>query len=198
MSPEARRRQILDAAVDLILSSGHSGCTLEQVAAAAGVSKPLIYKYFPRRDDLMAAMLERELAELHGRGFEAIPADAPLERVIRATVERALRYYHEHGPILRLLATDPAVADMSRRANRSSWADTYRYFVRRSVEHYRVPEDVAMIAVTMVINAPIHSMPYLRRRGVDIDRSIEVWSAFIVGGWQALRSRYGQVDAAAS
>lgn len=195
MSPDARRRQIMAAAVDLIVSAGHSSCTLEQVAAAAGISKPLIYRYFPRREDLIVAILEQEIAELHGRGLDAVAADAPLERVVRATVERALRYYHERGPILRLLASDPAVADLSRSARQSSRADAARFFVRRSVEQYRVPEPVARIAVTMVINAPIHSMGYLQRRNIGIEQTIEVWTEFILGGWRALEARYRGADA---
>jgi AcrR family transcriptional regulator len=190
MAPAARRQQIIEAAVQLIVSTGHSGCTLEQVADAAGISKPLIYKYFAKRDDLLKALLEQEFAELHGRGLNTIPKKVSFDRIVRATVERALHYYHERGPILRLLSADPAVADMTRTANRSSWSDTSQYFVERAVDEFKIPRDVAMIAVTMVINAPIHSMPYLRRRKVDIDRTVDVWSEFILGGWRAVEARY--------
>ncbi len=190
MAPAARRQQIIQAAVELIVSTGHSGCTLEQVADAAGISKPLIYKYFPKRDDLVKALLEQEFAELHGRGLNTIPKKVPFDRVVRATVERALHYYHDRGPILRLLSADPAVVDLSRTANRSSWSDTSRYFIDRAVDQFKIPKDVAMIAVTMVINAPIHSMPYLRRRNVDIDHTVEVWTEFILGGWRAVEARY--------
>jgi AcrR family transcriptional regulator len=194
MSPEARRRQIMDTAAELMVSRGNSGATLEQVAQAAGISKPLIYKYFPRREDLIQEMLERELAELNGRGLDSIEASVPLEKVVRSTVARSLRYYHDRGPILRLLSTDPAIAELRRKPNRSSWSSAFRYMVRRSVETYGVPESVAVIATTMVINAPIYSMAYMRRRDVDIDEAIEVWSEFIIGGWRALQARFGTVD----
>jgi AcrR family transcriptional regulator len=191
MSPEARRQSIVDAAIDLILESGHSGCTLEQVAIQAGISKPLIYKYFPRREELLKAILAREFDALRGRGLDSLPDDIPVEQVIRGTVERALRYYDDHGPILRLLSADPDVADLARSGNRSSRSSTTDYFVRRLKKHYRVPDDVALIAVTLVVNAPMHSMSYLRRQGVDVERTIEVWTEFIVGGWLALEKRYG-------
>lgn len=191
MAPEKRRTQILDSAVKLILATGHSGCTLEQVAAAAGISKPLIYKYFPKREDLLTAVLEREFADLNGRGLNTLPRDIPIERVIRGTVERALQYYFERGPIVRLLSADPAVAAMVRAGNRGSRANTADFFVKRFVETYTVPKEVADIAVTMVVNAPIHSIPSLRRRGITAERTIEVWSEFIIGGWKALEARYG-------
>jgi AcrR family transcriptional regulator len=192
MAPAARRQQIIDAAVQHILSTGHSGCTLEQVADAAGISKPLIYKYFPKREDLLKALLEQEFAELRGRGLDTIPRKVSFDRIVRATVESALHYYHERGPMLRLLAADPAVADLTRTANRSARSDTSRYFIERAVDEFQIPRDVATIAVTMVINAPIHSMPYLRRRKVDLQRTVEVWSEFILGGWQAVEARYGK------
>lgn len=191
MSPEARRHAIIDAAVALILETGNPGCTLEQVAERAAISKALIYKYFPRREALLKAILAREFEALRGRGLDTIPEKVPAERVIRATVERALHYYHERGPILRILTSDPIVADETRAGNRASRSSATDYFVRTLRRHYGVPRDVAMIAVTMVVNAPIHSMAYLHRQDVDIDRTIEVWTEFILGGWEALRRRYG-------
>jgi AcrR family transcriptional regulator len=191
MDPSARRELILDAAVTLIVDSGHSSCTLEQVAAAAHVSKPLIYKYFPRREDLLRAVLEREFRILSRQGLDSIPRGLPVEKVIRATVANALRYYYERGPIVRLLSSDPAVADLARRGNNATRSNTSQYFIARFVEAYGVSEDVALIAVTMVINAPIHSIGRLRRYGVPAERTIEVWSEFIIGGWKALNARYG-------
>ena len=191
LAPEKRRAQILDSAVALIVAAGHAGVTLEQVADAAGISKPLIYKYFPRREDLLKSVMEREFKELSGRGLNTIPRDIPVERVIRGTVERALRYYYERGPIVRLLAAEPAVAAQMRAGNRGSRRSTTDYFVSRFVEAYGVPKDVAVIAVTMVVNAPINSIGALKRRGVGADQTIEVWSEFIIGGWKALEARFG-------
>lgn len=191
MSPEARRQSIIDAAVALVQETGHSGFNLEKVAAKAGISKPLIYKYFPRREELLKEILDQEFRALSGRGLDSIPEDVPIERIIRGTVRQALHYYHEHGPVLRLLSSDPDVAMMTQSRNQASRASTTDYFVDRLQKRYGVPKDVALIAVVMVVNAPIHSMTYLRRQDIDIDQTIEVWSEFIMGGWQALQERYG-------
>ena len=191
MAPEERREQILDAAVALILANGHSSCTLEQVAEAAHVSKPLIYKYFPKREDLMKAALEREFRVLRGRGLDSVPTDVPVEKVIRVTVERSLKYYFERGPIIRLLAADPAVADLVRAGNRRDRAKTLDYFVAKHIQGTGIPRNVAVIAVTMVVNAPIHSITSLKRRGIEAKEAVDVWSEFILGGWKALEARYG-------
>jgi AcrR family transcriptional regulator len=191
MSPQARRQSIIEAAADLILQTGHAGCSLEQIAEHAGISKALIYRYFPRREALLEAILEREFEALSGSGLDSVPDKVPVEEVIRATFERALRYYHDRGPILRLLASDPAVAELARAGNRASRSSATSYFVERLRKHYRLPKDVATIAVTMAVNAPIHSMTYLKRQRIDLDRTIDVWTEFMLGGWRALQERYG-------
>ena len=191
MAPEERRQKILDAAVALILKTGHAGCSLEEVAAAAHISTPLIYKYFSKREELLKTLLEREFAELRGRGLDSVPRGVPAERVIRSTVERALSYYFERGPIIRLLSNDPALASQARAGNRASRRNTTDYFIAKFMDSYGVPKDVARIAVTMVVNAPILSIASLKRRDISAERTIAVWSSFIIGGWKALETEFG-------
>jgi AcrR family transcriptional regulator len=195
MSPDERRGQILDSAVALILARGNSNCTLEDVAREARISRPLIYKYFPKREDLLKALLEREYAHLRGRGLDDVPRDVPLDVVRRRAVERSLAYYFERGPIIRLISGDPAVAQTARSRNRGARAVTTDYFVRRSVETYGVPEDVARIVSTMVVNAPILSVRALKERGVDPKRAAEIWSEFVAGGWRALAEKFAREPA---
>jgi AcrR family transcriptional regulator len=191
MAPEERREKILDAAVELILAAGHAGCSLEEVAQAAHISTPLIYKYFPKREELLKALLEREFEELRGRGLDSVPRDVPAERVIRSTVERALTYYFERGPIVRLLSGEPSLVAQARAGNRASRVNTTDFFIRKFMDSYGVPKDVARIAVTMVVNAPILSIPSLKRRDISAERTIAVWSTFIIGGWKALETGFG-------
>jgi AcrR family transcriptional regulator len=191
MAPEERREKILDAAVELVLATGHAGCSLEDVARAAHISTPLIYKYFPKREELLKALLAREFKELRGRGLDSVPRDVPPERIIRATVESALTYYFERGPIVRLLSNDPALSGLARAGNRASRVSTTDYFIRKFMDSYGVPKDVARIAVTMVVNAPILSIPSLKRRDISAERTIAVWSSFIIGGWKALEAEFG-------
>ena len=53
LSPEGRRNQLLDSARDLLLQEGFSGFTMDALASEAGVSNPLIYKYFDTRLELL-------------------------------------------------------------------------------------------------------------------------------------------------
>ena len=55
---EERRRQIIEAAAALFSRKGFGGTTTRQVAEAAGVSEPTIFKYFASKEDLYAAIIE--------------------------------------------------------------------------------------------------------------------------------------------
>lgn len=53
----ARERAFLDAALQLFAANGYSGTTMDQVAEAAGLTKPTLYQYFPSKEALFARMM---------------------------------------------------------------------------------------------------------------------------------------------
>lgn len=80
----ARPREILDAARELFARKGFEAMRMDEVAAAVGVTKPAVYRYFPGKDRLIEALLEEDLA---------IPARA------------VVRWIDEHpGPISDMVA----------------------------------------------------------------------------------------------
>ena len=64
LGPERRRPLVLDAAHDLFLANGFDGTSMDAIAAAAGVSKPVVYDCFASKDELFTAMLDREEARV--------------------------------------------------------------------------------------------------------------------------------------
>lgn len=59
LSPAARREQLLDVAVALAAGSDVSRLSVAEIAAAAGVSEGLLYHYFPTKDALVLAAVQR-------------------------------------------------------------------------------------------------------------------------------------------
>lgn len=58
--PAAKRReQLLDTAAKLFAVHGYAGATTSQIARAAGVTEPIIYRHFPSKRDLFIALIER-------------------------------------------------------------------------------------------------------------------------------------------
>lgn len=86
LGPERRRPEVLDAALGLYLESGYEGTSMEAIARAAGVTKPVVYACFPGKDELFRALLAREeeriLAEIQaafGRTDLGDPGPALIE-----------------------------------------------------------------------------------------------------------------------
>jgi AcrR family transcriptional regulator len=94
MAPEQRREQLLDAALGVIVEQGYGGVSVEAVARAAGVTRPVIYDHFSNLGRLLHALIEREeryaLEELEHVVPED-PGDADPVGVLAAGVGRFLR-----------------------------------------------------------------------------------------------------------
>lgn len=74
LGPERRRPLILDAALDVFLEHGYRGTSMQAVATAAGVTKPVVYECFPNKDALLLALLDREERRLLDAVVAAVPA----------------------------------------------------------------------------------------------------------------------------
>jgi AcrR family transcriptional regulator len=71
LSPGDRRQQLLDAASTILSRHGVDRVQISEVAQAAGVTRPVVYKFFPHRQALIAAMLEDFESELSRRFLHA-------------------------------------------------------------------------------------------------------------------------------
>jgi AcrR family transcriptional regulator len=91
MPPEQRRAQLVEAAMASAAARGYAGLSLDDVGERAGVTRNLLYHYFPRgRLDLYLAALERAGDELTG-DFIVAPEQSLPER-LAANTERAIEH----------------------------------------------------------------------------------------------------------
>ncbi|WEV28485.1 TetR/AcrR family transcriptional regulator [Streptomyces sp. 71268] len=89
LSKQARREQLLDAALGLVRARGADGLTLVTLAEAAGVSRPIVYDHFGTRAGLLLA-LYRRLDERHrAASTRALAAAAPNARAIADVLSAA-------------------------------------------------------------------------------------------------------------
>jgi AcrR family transcriptional regulator len=80
---DERRRQLLEAGRALFAQYAYEEITMRQVAQAAGVSKPLLYHYFPSKIELFKAAVAEQAAEL-GQLIEPRGDAAPLEQLTQS------------------------------------------------------------------------------------------------------------------
>jgi AcrR family transcriptional regulator len=105
--PLPTRERILDGAAKAVARHGLAKLDMRDVSVSSGVSRPTLYRYFPRRDVLLAHLAQREGLRLRERMLRAIE-EAPRgpERILVA-LEHATRHVGEHPVLQRLLETDP-------------------------------------------------------------------------------------------
>jgi AcrR family transcriptional regulator len=105
-APE-RRERILQAAEQAFAARGYHSASMEEIAAAAGVSKPVLYDHFASKLDLYRRLTEGIRDELTGRAGAAMAADAPAGRRIRVGVEAFFAFVEERPSAARVLLFTP-------------------------------------------------------------------------------------------
>lgn len=91
LSAEDRRAQLLDVAGRLFSEHGFHGLSMEQLADAAGVSKPVLYQHFPSKRDLYLALVRDAVAEMEEQVRKALVGTTDN----RARVEGAIAAYFD-------------------------------------------------------------------------------------------------------
>ena len=86
-----KRRQILDGALDVFKARGFDAASMNDIAAAANVSKGTLYVYFEDKEHLFVALIEREREAQKRGAFEALDEDPDLAHALSNFGERLLR-----------------------------------------------------------------------------------------------------------
>jgi AcrR family transcriptional regulator len=84
MTGPQRREQLLDVGCSLFAERGFDATSVEEVAARAGVSKPVVYAHFGGKDGLYAAVVNREMDSLLAMMSEALSGGNPRELLEQA------------------------------------------------------------------------------------------------------------------
>ncbi len=100
-----RRRQLLDVALAAFSEGGFHGTSMDDVAAAAGVTKPVLYRHFDDKQALYLALLQRHRDDLSSFAA-AIPPGGTAQERLRAVLEVWLAYVEDHPYAWKMLFRD--------------------------------------------------------------------------------------------
>ena len=162
LSAEERRQSILEAANEVFGEHGYEHVRIDDVAAAAGISKALIYEHFASKQELYIELMNNAAGEIFGRLVQAASApgmEGPLRMENAAAA--GLKYVQEHPHAFHMFVrdvTDPEIAERQ--------------------------EDLRRGAVTAM--ADVMEMEPPETREGQSRRQTEQLAEMIVGGWYAL------------
>ena len=91
MSALQRRAQLIDVSRGIFAERGFDGASIEEIAAAARISKPVVYEHFGDKESLYAIVVDREMTLLMSMMTESLTSDRP--RVLLEQAATALFDY---------------------------------------------------------------------------------------------------------
>jgi AcrR family transcriptional regulator len=164
LSREGRRDALLDAAMALIGADGVEAVSMEAVAEGAGVSRPLVYKHFANRGDLLVAVYQREAVNMYHELAAEVTVAGSLEDMYRILIRASLRVAKDRGPVFIALRQAGAWTRDLRQEQRDRDRDTVRAFAGRAVRERGLDRAAATSATVVVLGAIDSLLAQWRRR----------------------------------
>jgi AcrR family transcriptional regulator len=156
----ARHDAIVDAARQIAREGGMAAVQIVPVASRAGIAAGTVYRYFPAKTDLVAALLtemaEREIGTLRRA---AAGAPGPLSALSAAIMAFAMRALRERRLSLAAMA-EPVDAELdgARLAFRRSLANEFATQIAAAVAAGRLPEQDAALAAAALIGLLVEGL----------------------------------------
>lgn len=104
-SREERTRELLDAAISVIRVDG-ANASMERIALAGGVTKPVLYKHFGHKAGIYRAIADRYLTELREELLRSMRPGASPRETLRRTVDTYLSVIEREPQIYRFLTRE--------------------------------------------------------------------------------------------
>jgi AcrR family transcriptional regulator len=146
---EQRREQLIDAALSVIAKQGYEGISVEAVARAAGVTRPVVYDHFPNLAELLQTLIAREEQRSLEQLADVVPdldyGDDPVEALVRG-VQLFLEAVSQRPTTWRLILLPfqgtPSIVREHVESNRSRILERIERFVDSAVTRGDLPRDL--------------------------------------------------------
>ena len=179
MAPDDRRRQLLDAAAEIIGQEGLHGLSVKRLARAAGLTAPQVYRYFPDPNEVLIELARRELSTVREAQAARIETSRrPSERLALST-SAYLREVEERGVLLQVLMNAPVVRRALRREQRQLRARNSQMLASRFSQSRQVPEDYALAATTVLTSLVLRTGRILARRRLSLTAADTMANAIV-------------------
>jgi len=161
LGPQRRRPLVLDAAFGLFLERGYEGTSMEAIAAAAGITKPVVYDCYPSKQELFEALFDREERRVLAEIQASLPTDADVDDPEPLLVEAMTAF-------LRAVADSP---------------DAYRFVFLGEGASGAVTQRIQRGREQQIETIAALARGWLERRdgGIDPEASARLFATIVVG-----------------
>jgi AcrR family transcriptional regulator len=110
MTASQRREQLVAVSRGLFAEKGFEGTSVEEIAARAGVSKPVVYEHFGGKEGIYAVVVDREVQALTGALIGSLAEGGHPKVLVERTALALLDYIETSEDGFRILVRDSPVA----------------------------------------------------------------------------------------
>ncbi|MFT7130941.1 MAG: AcrR family transcriptional regulator [Gammaproteobacteria bacterium] len=189
LSPDVRKNMILDHAAEFIATDGVSALSMERLGKEAGISKSLVYAYFPSMNELLQTLLKREYKLLRLDQTVAADSAETFEQFVRRITRSYLAYIEKRGLLLERLMAEPSVAALGD-------PTTYRRSV--AVDHvakivsdnFNIDIEIAKPVIDISFGLPAAAGNYLISNHANRQTIEDITVAMMIGSIEAIRQKY--------
>jgi len=189
LSPKARKSMILDHAARVVADEGVSAVNMERLGMEAGISKALVYNYYPSVTVLLQALLAREYRHLRKLQLEAADSAETLEQLVRRVTKVYLSYIQERGLLIERLAVEPSVANSGDPTKYSRDA-AVTYLAEILSDNFQIDIDIARPAVDISYGMPAAAGNFVIHHDVNLQTIEDITVAMILGSLEAVQNKY--------
>jgi AcrR family transcriptional regulator len=188
-TPEKRRSLILDHTADIVAREGVAQLSIERIGREAGISKSLVYAYFPNLTELLRELFRREMKQLRRAQAEAAAKAQTFEELVRSVTHAYLAHIHARGLLIERLQAEPSVSEMHDPTDfgRDAAVD---YLTDIVIAHFGLPRDIARAATDISFGLPASAGSYIHRHPMDIQALEDLTVTMILGTFINLKSEY--------
>jgi TetR/AcrR family acrAB operon transcriptional repressor len=198
LTKEARREQLLEAALRVFVRGGYHGTHVEQVIREAGVARGTFYLHFRSKHEVFAALVERMLAIfLHAKPAIPDPEVRTIEdaeTILRRSSRVVLETFRRHRQLCRLLfdeavGADKGFSDVLARHFRV-WHERVRSTLALFAEKGVVRPDLDLDVTADLVLGMVERVTrrhLLGERAPDLDRLVDAIVSFELRGIRAAR-----------
>ena len=114
---EKRRREILQAALEVFGEKGYPKTTMDEIAERALLTRPALYKYFSDKQSILKGLTEWKLKELIAIFQEIVGGAGSFTEKLSLLVDEAVRFQKQNRGVFRAVMTANSLPSLARDEN---------------------------------------------------------------------------------
>jgi len=189
LAPKERKALILDHTAAMIAREGVAQLSVERIGKEAGISKSLVYAYFPNLTELLRELYQREMKRFRRLQAEAASTATTFEELVRSITHVYLTYMHQQGLLIERLQSEPSVSQ-AHDPTEFSRDRAVDYLTEIVIHHFDLPHDIARAATDISFGLPASAGAYLQRGNLDLKTLEDLTVTMIIGTIVHVKDEY--------